>query len=77
MAKQSMIFSQQQNKLGFSCMAEDYMALVGILLLLQHYRHLRQKLHWSLDPNTDCFLVKEAMPKKHVHNSKQYLHFNV
>ena len=60
MAEQSLIYAQQKNYLNFNCMVEDCMAFTGILLLSGHCRQPRQELYWSLDPNFECQLVRDA-----------------
>ena len=76
MAEQSLTYAQQNNYLDFNCSVEDYMAFTGILMLSGHRRQPRQELYWSLDPNFECPLVREAMPKKRFMALKQHLHFN-
>ena len=63
MVVQSLIYTQQKNYPDFACTVEDYMAFPGILMLSGHHRQPRQKLYWSLDPNFECSLAREAMPK--------------
>ena len=69
-------YAQQKNYLDFNCIAEDYMVFTGILLLSGHRRQPREELYWSLDPNFDCPLVREAMTKNRFKSLKQHLHFN-
>ena len=62
--------------LVFMCGPDDYKAFVGILLLSGHRCYPRQELFWSLDPNFDCPIVREAMPKNRFMTLKKYLHLN-
>ena len=52
------------------------MAFAGILLLSGHRRQPRQESYWSLDPNFECSVVREAMPQNRFMALKQHLHFN-
>ena len=76
MAEQSWLYAQQKNYLDFKCTEKDYMAFTGILLLSGHRKYPRQNLYWSLDPNFECSLAREAMPKNRFMALKQHLHFN-
>ena len=76
MAEQSLLHAQQKNYLDFKCTEKDYMAFTGILLLSGHRKNPRQNLYWSLDPNFECSLAREAMPKNRFMALKQHLHFN-
>ena len=73
---QSQICAAQKNDPSFHCTIEDYMVrvFVGILLLSGHRPYPRQELYWSLHPNFDCPIIKEAMSKNRLMALKKYFH---
>ena len=73
---QSQIYAAQKNDPSFHCTIEDYMVFVGILLLSGHRPYPRQELYWSLHPNFDCPIIREAMSKNRFMALKKYFHLN-
>ena len=52
------------------------MVFVGILLFSGHRPYPRQELYWSLHPNFDCPIIREAMSKNRFMALKKYFHLN-
>ena len=73
---QSQIYAAQKNDPSFHWTIEDYMIFVGILLLSGHRPYPRQELYWSLHPNFDCPIIREAMSKNRFMALKKYFHLN-
>ena len=73
---QSQIYAAQKNDPSFHCIIEDYMVFVGIFLLSGHCPYPRQELYWSLHPNFDCTIIREAVFKNWFMALKKYLNLN-
>ena len=73
---QSVLYAKQKNMHEFTCTILEMKSFIGFLLFTGYHKFSQEKLYWSLDPDCNTAIVRQALSRQRFRDIKMNLHLN-
>lgn len=73
---QSVLYAKQNNRHEFSCTIPEMKSFIGFLMFTGYHKLPQEEMYWSLDPDCNTPIVRQALTRQRFRDIKKNLHLS-